>query len=144
MKKKLLLIPMLALMLAPITPAFATDDSYSLKLHQETGVSAPEEKEPTAIVESQSMDALKSLGTAKINDRVKALEKAIKNLDKSLRLTTEQKVELITDLRNHLDALKVLLGKIKAETDLAKLRELVKSIYTDHRIVAVVLPRIYT
>ncbi len=86
------------------------------------------------------LDVLQKKGQIQIKNRITALNKFVARVNAS-KLSETQKTQLQTDVTANLTGLTDLGSKIAAGTDVTTVRALDKSIYTDFRIYAVVIPR---
>lgn len=89
----------------------------------------------------KAVERLHRLGAKLIDHRVNLLNKGIERVNRSAKVSETERNAITGDLTANIDSLTSLKSSIEAETDLETLRAKVKSIFTDYRIFAVVLPR---
>lgn len=103
---------------------------------------------PTAGSESPSdasgrtLDDLRTRCLAAIDVRLPALAAAKTALSGNDHVTDDHGAALVTDLDGTATRLRELAEQIKADTDLATLRDHCRSIFEDNRVFALVLPRV--
>jgi hypothetical protein len=91
--------------------------------------------------QDKKVEKLQAYGQRLIESRIEFIEKLISQTKASKQIPEDSKDELIADLEKNIDGLNELKTKIANETDLEQLKALVKSIFADYRIMAIVLPR---
>jgi len=92
-------------------------------------------------LKQQAVDRLHRLGDKLIDRRVEVLNRAISRVNGSNRVSESERAAIVADLNGNVADLTSLKAAIDAKTELETLRARVKSIFTDYRIFAVVLPR---
>jgi hypothetical protein len=88
-----------------------------------------------------SLEALRVKCLAAIDVRLPALAAARSELAANGHVTDDHQAALTTDIDATAARLRTLAGEIKADTDLAALRDHCRSIFEDNRVFALVLPR---
>ena len=91
--------------------------------------------------EAKKLEKLKTFGTKAVDNRIKELNNIISQIEKNKMLESADKTELKTDIQKEIATLEALKEEITSATDLETLRTLIKKIYTDHKIYAVVKPK---
>lgn len=84
---------------------------------------------------------LKAQALAEITSRVTHLQAQIERINKMERLSADQKASIVVELNAQIASLTTLKAKIAADTDLATLREDMKSITKAYRVYAVTMPK---
>jgi hypothetical protein len=87
------------------------------------------------------IEALRTRCLAAIDVRLPALAAAKADVNGNQHLTADHRSALVTDIDETTARLQALQGEIKADTDLAALRDHCRSIFEDSRVFALVLPR---
>lgn len=132
-----------ALFLGAATPALAEQEVTSLPTVPTVTTVAPvAEATDKQIDKETNLKRLIKRGENLINARINSLN-ALKKRVSANKLTDAQKQELNTLIDTNIAGLNDLKTKIKAGTDIAAVRELIKSIYTDYRIYAVFTPKVH-
>ena len=101
-----------------------------------SGPTATSPTDPTRLIE-----ALRAKCLAAIDVRLPALAAAKADVNGNQYLTAEDRSALLTNIDETTVRLQTLQGEIKADTDLATLRDHCRSIFQDNRVFALVLPR---
>jgi hypothetical protein len=104
----------------------------------------PSPSSPTASSPSDAtstIEVLRARCLAAIDVRLPALAAAKADVTGNPHLTADHRAALVTDIDQTTARLETLQGEIKADTDLATLREHCRSIFQDNRVFALVLPR---
>jgi hypothetical protein len=90
----------------------------------------------------RSIEDLRTRCLAAIDARLPALAAAQTALSGNQHVTDDHQAALVADLDETAARLRVLADLIKADTDLAALRDHCRSIFEDNRVFALVLPRV--
>jgi hypothetical protein len=90
----------------------------------------------------RSIEDLRTRCLAAIDARLPALAAARTVLSGNQHVTDDHRAALVADLDETAARLRVLADLIKADTDLAALRDHCRSIFEDNRVFALVLPRV--
>jgi hypothetical protein len=90
----------------------------------------------------RSIEDLRTRCLAAIDVRLPALAAARTALSGNQHVTDDHQAALVADLDETAARLRVLADLIKADTDLAALRDHCRSIFEDNRVFALVLPRV--
>lgn len=131
--------------LGGIFPALAAEDITSLPVVPTVLTVAPGAETPDKQIDKETnLKRLIKRGDNLINARVNTLN-ALKNrvVAKGNKLTDTQKIDLNTLIDGNINGLKELKAKIDAGTDIAVVKDLIKSIYTNYRIYAVFVPKVH-
>ena len=101
---------------------------------------------PTASAEDptdarRSIEDLRARCIAAIDVRLPALAAARQAVSDNEHVTDDHQAALAADIEETADRLRVLADRIKADNDLATLKEHCRSIFEDNRVFALVLPR---
>lgn len=142
MKKTIISTLVLGIALS-VTSVFAESNNDDVRIPTTpdvTYVNASSERAEE--VRTTSLSRMKSRGMQLIDERIKALEGNKFLITTNSKLTTEQKAALSTILTNNVNGLTVLRGTIASSTDATSTKALVRSIYVDFRIYAVILPQV--
>lgn len=89
----------------------------------------------------QTIEQVKARATAQIDKRIGHMNEQIARIAKMERLSAEQKASITAELTAQVTALTALKAKIAAETDIAAVREDMKSITKEFRVHAVTMPK---
>ena len=103
------------------------------------GSTAPTEDATDA---RRSIDDLRTRCLAAIDVRLPALGAALEALSANEHVTDDHQAALTADIDETAARLRVLADLIKADTDLATMKEHCRSIFDDNRVFALVLPRV--
>lgn len=85
---------------------------------------------------------LKERADKEIDRRVASLTKLISRINDMKRVTADQKTTLTTQVQNAITSLTALKAKIDADTDITTLQTDVKSVITEYRVYALLIPEI--
>jgi hypothetical protein len=97
----------------------------------------------TSVAACTTVDCAQKFGDLRIQERITALEKLKLTAQNHTSLTDAQRNTIINDANSNESGLKDLKTRLDGETDLKAAAADVKSIYSQFRIYAVVLPRDY-
>lgn len=134
--KKYLIGLIVALLILP-NFVFAADTLTNLNL---SDVKA-DWQEKLGDLEDRRIERLKTQGEQMIERRVLDLSRAKSTLASMVRVSDAVKNDLTAKIDSNINALNALKDDIAAETELEKLRELVRSIVLDYRVYIVFLPQ---
>lgn len=98
--------------------------------------------ERSEVVVTKSLARIKAHGAQLIKERINALNQNAKEVAKAKSLTVEQKMAFAAFFGGKMTDLDMLGTKIAHETDASSTKVLVESIFTDYRIMGVVIPQI--
>lgn len=100
---------------------------------------------PTGSAETNQtrLTNLKTRGSAEIDRRLTTLAKLTSLISSSPKLSTTEKSTLSTEVNNEISGLNTLKTKLNADTDLARARTDVQSIYSEYRVYALIVPKIH-
>ncbi len=76
-----------------------------------------------------------------IDKRIQALQRQLERVQNMQKIAEEDKNYLVAEIQGNIDGLNALRAKIEGDTDIATLKADIKSIVTNFRIYAVVLPK---
>jgi hypothetical protein len=93
--------------------------------------------------EKQRVDNLKERANREIDRRVASLSKLTSRINLIVRITSEQKTSLISEISKNITELTALKNKVTSDTDLATLKGNVKSIVDSYKIYGVFVPKIH-
>lgn len=99
------------------------------------------DRDDKKIEKVSDLATLKARATAEIDKRITRLNAQIKRVGEMERLSTEQKASITAELSAQVTALTALKAKIAADTDVATVKEDMKSITKAHRVYAVSMPK---
>lgn len=120
----------LGVMIAHVTPAFAETDQTQL----------PQTSQQT---QQARLAAIITKGDQEIERRLAALSKISAFIDKAVKLSESDKKVLSNEVSAVIDGLTALKTKLDAETTLAAAREDAKTILTQYRVYALIMPKIH-
>jgi hypothetical protein len=106
-----------------------------------TALAAPADTTPTPTTKCTAVACVQQVGDAKIAERLAALDKLAGDAQNHKALTDQQRQTILSDVQTNKDGLSALKTKLDGETDINAARADVKTIYTQFRIFAVVIPR---
>jgi len=106
------------------------------------GPSRPVSASPSDSTRQSTLEALRTRCLAAIDVRLPALAAARTAVAGNDHVTGDHQAALTADLDETAGRLRDLAGLIKADTDLAALRDHCRSIFEDNRVFALVLPRV--
>lgn len=89
------------------------------------------------------LDALQARAKAEINRRLSKLRQLSAVLSGDTRLSASDKAMLTTEVQTEINGLIALQNKVDADTDIATARIDAQSIYTEYRVYALVLPKMW-
>ena len=87
------------------------------------------------------LQMLKEYAIKLIDVRLQDLTKAQEILGNTLRLSEENRDEIVTNMQTSYDGLVALKASIESATDLASLKDLIRNIFYDYRVYIVELPK---
>jgi hypothetical protein len=103
--------------------------------------SASSSDNPTDITHERDIEKVRTRCLAAIGVRLPALSAARADVTANGHVTDGHETALVSNIDETTARLNVLAGEIKADTDLATLRDHCRSIFEDNRVFALVLPR---
>ncbi|HET9173953.1 MAG TPA: hypothetical protein VFN56_01585 [Candidatus Saccharimonadales bacterium] len=95
----------------------------------------------TSTTTANRLATLQSKGAAEITRRITSLNAAAAKLNSLTKITTSDKAYLSNEINTEISGLTSLQSKLAADTTLSDARTDVKSIYTDYRVYALLLPK---
>ena len=143
MKKSIIALVITSFVFGMTGPVLANNDG----LPQVPSVPAIESVAPqsenftTSTISTDNITAIKARGAALITQRVRALNRLNKQVNKS-KISVADKTALSVEITANVAGLTALKEKIAADADLAVLKADVESIFTTYRIYAVFMPKI--
>ncbi|MHB0976744.1 MAG: hypothetical protein ACYC1U_06070 [Candidatus Aquicultorales bacterium] len=128
-------------MLTAALPAMAAGETAN----QGNAAQAPGLKEKKAQVLDRArelkMEKLRKRGLQMVDKRIGRLEKELIRVRSLKKISEEERAALVEEIQGALDELSILRGRIERETDAQALISEVKSIISNFRVYAVVLPK---
>lgn len=133
--KKIKLITSLSALLIVLAPAgtFALDVTPA----------AQDSSAATTAANQTKLNDLKTRGSAEITRRLATLDKMSAVINGSSKLSSADKTSLISQVNSEISGLTALKTKLNADTDLTTALADVQSIYSEYRVYALLVPKIY-
>lgn len=94
-------------------------------------------------VRSTQIESLKTRAELEIDNRISVLNNALTKLGAAKKLSETSKSTITSQIENYVAILNTLKTKIGSDTDLATLRQDAKSVYSNFKTYAVLLPEIH-
>ena len=142
MKKILLTGLLLSVSLGTASVFAETTADVVLPLAPEISVVTSVSEKEEMSISTTRISKLKTQGERLIKERLATLESNKKTIDANKSLTGDQKVALDTFITTNTTGLTTVRASIAASSDATSTKALIKSIFTDFRIYAIVIPQI--
>lgn len=122
-------------------------DRYRMGLH---GSTTGERPASTSMPRKEHMEngekgrdpvKMQARGSENVDQRIKRLQEQVARIAKMERLSADQKASITAELNAQIASLTTLKASIAAETDPAKIKELMQSVTKEHRVYAVTMPK---
>lgn len=120
--------------------------SFGLLAFTSISASAKEPKDlageyKKATTQEERMAKLRELGTSMIDKRLDSLDQVRQILTEAMKISETTRTGLLSRIENNISSLNALKTEIEQESDLAVLKDKVRSIITGYRIYVVFLPQ---
>lgn len=106
-----------------------------------SGGSAPAQPTPADLDPGAGLEEIQRAADRATDNRIRALEEALDRVEGNERLTDAHSSAITATLQADLDAMHELQAEIAAEDSVADARDAYRSIFTEYRVYAVVIPQ---